>query len=201
MKSCSAIRVVALVVLATACSHQPSTLAPPDAGTATQAPSFVPRASETNGVSPTHALADTIIPRGTEVVVRLESTLSSNNSHPGDSFTAIVDKPITVKGEVLIPRGAKVDGRVVSVHAANGHSRAFLRLTLSSVQIAGKTVAVHTSAVFAKGVLPSSDPVSSGIASGVASSDAVDQFPGKSREVEFSTGRVLIFWLVQASPL
>ena len=162
----------------------------------------MPPGSETNGVSPTQALSDTTIPRRTEIVVRLESTLSTTQSHPGDTITAVLDKPIAVKGEVLVSRGAKVYGRVVSVHAASTHSPAFLRLTLSSVEVAGRNVALHTSAVFAKGILPSPSSVAgSEIASALSNSGPVDQSANKSREVEFSTGRKLTFWLVQASPL
>lgn len=202
MKSCLTILLVAVLELATACSPQPSTLAPNDPGMSRQAPSFVPHASETDGASPTHALADRIMPRGTELVVRLQTQLSSNNLHPGDSFTAIVDKPITVKGEVLAPRGARVDGRVISVHAANTRIPAYLRLTLSSVEITGKRVTLHTSAVFTKSVSPNPNSAASPeIARGAPNPDSSAQPAGKSREVEFSTGHRLIFWLVQATPL
>lgn len=193
---------IGLLALATACSHQPSAVSAKDTGTPTQMPSFVPHSNESDGISPTHALVDTIIPLGTEIVVRLQSTLLSDNLHAGDRFAAILDKPIAVRGEVLAPRGAKVEGRVVSVHTANTNIPAFLQLTLCSVEITGKSVSLHTSAVFAKGALPSPNSVANaGVAIGVADSDPVDSLARRSREVEFSTGRKLTFWLVQASTL
>lgn len=198
MRSCLPLLLVLLI--GTSCSRQPGTLIG-SANAPAQPLSFVAHNSDTGGVSPTHALVDTTIPRGTEIVVRLQSALSSAGSHPGDAFSAVLDKPVAVKGEVLAPRGARVSGRVVSVHAANaGFPRAFLQLTLCSLEIAGRDVVLHSSAIFAKSVLTKANSAArSGIT--LANSDRTDPLPGKSREVEFSTGRKLTFWLVQASPL
>jgi hypothetical protein len=160
--------------------------------------------SDQNGVSPTHALAAAIIPKGTPIVIRLQSPLSSDVSRPGDIFNAVLDEPIVFQGETLAPRGAVVTGRVVSASPSGALYRpGFLRLTLSSVEIAGKTLSVQTSAVFAKSVSrnaanPQLTPATLKPSSILSDSPAA--LPS-DREVKFSTGRQLIFWLVQASPI
>lgn len=53
---------------------------------------------------------------GTLIRVRLQEALSTTKTAPGDPFTAIVMAPVEQLGKVIIPMGAEVKGRVVSVH-------------------------------------------------------------------------------------
>lgn len=53
------------------------------------------------------------LPAGTHIRVRLDQDLSSNGSHPGDSFSATVADDVTANGTTIIPRGARADGTVV----------------------------------------------------------------------------------------
>lgn len=46
--------------------------------------------------------------------VRLVDGLSSERNHPGDTFTATLDKELVVDGFVIAERGARVEGRVVA---------------------------------------------------------------------------------------
>src|SRR5689334_2569281 len=56
------------------------------------------------------------VPALTPVVVRLEETVSSNESRPGDRFRITVAEDVHVGGAVVIPAGSAGEGEVI--HAA-----------------------------------------------------------------------------------
>jgi hypothetical protein len=58
------------------------------------------------------------IPVGKVIFVRLNDTLSSDHSQPGDGFTATLDQPIVVNGWVVARRGETVVGTVTSAKKA-----------------------------------------------------------------------------------
>ena len=92
------------------------------------------------------------VPAGTVIAVRLQNAVSSATANPGDKFDAVLDEPLVVKGETVAPRGAAVTGRVVEAKSSGRlHSSGYLRLTLASVEVSGKSVPVQTSSLFAKG--------------------------------------------------
>ncbi|HWR17827.1 MAG TPA: hypothetical protein VN577_23560 [Terriglobales bacterium] len=92
------------------------------------------------------------IPAGTVVAVRLQNTVSSATAQPGDSFDAVLDEALVVKGQTVAPRGAPVTGRVVEAKSSGRlHNSGYLRLTLASITINGKEHAIQTSSMFAKG--------------------------------------------------
>lgn len=192
--------VLALLALTTSCSHQVPVLSPTSVAASSQPPSFNQDNSEGNA-SPTHSLVNTVLPRGTALVVRLQSSLSSAVAHPGDPFTAVLDQPIAWGGETLAPRGALVSGRVV---LANRTGNAYLELTLSSVDIGGKTIVVHTSAVFVKSSPHPSVPVETAdhrIQRPIEGVSEPGAQPNENAQAKFSTGRQLVFWLVQSLPI
>lgn len=53
------------------------------------------------------------IPAGTNLMVRLGETLSTERNRAGDTFTATLDQPLVVDGFVLAEKGARAQGRVV----------------------------------------------------------------------------------------
>jgi hypothetical protein len=59
--------------------------------------------------------AKEIIPAGSLLRVRLQSTLTSKTSKSGDSFAGMITQPITVDGKELIPVGSTVEGHVAFV--------------------------------------------------------------------------------------
>jgi hypothetical protein len=63
------------------------------------------------------ALAQTelSLPEGTSVKAKLQNTLSTFSSKPGDPFTARVTEAVTLDGKTVIPVGATVQGRVTKV--------------------------------------------------------------------------------------
>jgi len=54
-----------------------------------------------------------VVPQGTAMSVRLESTVSTKTSSAGDRFHAVVVSPVHVQGKLAIPEGAAVSGHVV----------------------------------------------------------------------------------------
>jgi Zn-dependent protease with chaperone function len=58
------------------------------------------------------------VPAGTVLMVSFLQTLSSDNSQPGDRFTAQVLEPVLLDGRVVIAAGSTVAGRVVAVQTA-----------------------------------------------------------------------------------
>lgn len=54
-----------------------------------------------------------LIPAGTILHVRLETTLTSKTSKSGDKFTGVVDQPVNAAGKEVVPQGSIVEGHVV----------------------------------------------------------------------------------------
>jgi hypothetical protein len=118
---------------------------------ATTEPGAKPEKKNLFGAAPEVPTAITI-PAGTVVAVRLQNTISSATAHPGESFDAVLDEPLVVKGQTVAEKGAPVTGRVVEAKSSGRlHNSGYLRLTLSSLNLNGKQVPIQTSSLFAKG--------------------------------------------------
>jgi hypothetical protein len=91
------------------------------------------------------------LPAGTLVTVRLKSPITAGGSISGNSFEAVVDDPIVVEGNTLIPAGTAVAGRVEAARISTVKpNRAYVRLALESVHIGGLDVPVQTASLFAR---------------------------------------------------
>jgi len=78
------------------------------------------------------------IPAQTEIRVQLNESIATDHATAGDPFFATVADPVQVNGQVVIPQGVPVKGRVVSVDAGGRlKGVAEIRLTLESVEING----------------------------------------------------------------
>jgi hypothetical protein len=62
------------------------------------------------------AWAQTALPTGTAVKMKLETTLATFSSRAGDPFSARVTEPVVVDGKTVIPIGATVEGRVTKTN-------------------------------------------------------------------------------------
>jgi len=93
-----------------------------------------------------------VVPANTAIYVRLHQSISSTTAQSGQSFSAVLDEPLMVEGQTLAPSGAAVTGKVVAVRES-GHLRnaGYLRITLSSITLNGKTVPLQTNCVFVSG--------------------------------------------------
>jgi hypothetical protein len=81
------------------------------------------------------------VPKGTAISATVGQTLASNKNHVGDIFAARLSTPVQVEGKTVIPKGAKVVGRVVKVKNKE------LKVTLASVELHGKSYELETNSV------------------------------------------------------
>jgi hypothetical protein len=58
------------------------------------------------------ALAQTSLPTGTALKMKLETTLATFSNQAGDPFQARITEPVVVDGKTVIPVGTTVQGRV-----------------------------------------------------------------------------------------
>ena len=93
-----------------------------------------------------------IIPRGTPISVRLQTGLSSASSVSGQPFEAVLDDPLVVDGQVVVPKGSAVAGRVITAKASGRLEKpGYLRVALASIDVNGKTIPLHTSTISVQG--------------------------------------------------
>ncbi len=62
------------------------------------------------------AWAQTALPTGTAVKMKLETTLATFSSKAGDPFSARVTEPVVIDGKTVIPIGSTVEGRVTKAN-------------------------------------------------------------------------------------
>ncbi|HMH08838.1 MAG TPA: hypothetical protein VK579_19330 [Terriglobales bacterium] len=108
-------------------------------------------ASDTGGIFPTDSLTPIAIPAGIPIAVRLRTSLSSATSRRGDSFEAVLDEPIVVRGKIVVPGGANLTGKVLDARAAGKSQEAgYMRLALTAVSLNGRSLPIQTSSIFVK---------------------------------------------------
>jgi len=93
-----------------------------------------------------------IVPANTAIYVRLQQSISSATAQSGQNFSAVLDEPLVVDGQTLAPQGAAVMGKVVAARQSGHlHNAGYLRITLSSITVKGKSVPLQTNSVFVSG--------------------------------------------------
>jgi len=93
-----------------------------------------------------------IVPAGTVLNVRTTQPIAADASQPGMTVTGVVDDPISVDGQVVIPRGAIATLEVVNVErSSNMKGRDRITLKVHSIQNEFGTYPVATSHVELKG--------------------------------------------------
>lgn len=63
----------------------------------------------------TLAVAQSGVPAGTALMVKLETTLATFSNKPGDPFQARLTQAVMLDGRTVIPAGATLEGRVTKV--------------------------------------------------------------------------------------
>ena len=105
-----------------------------------------PAGAETTNPNALTPPSQVTIPANTEIEVRLNQSIATNRVTPGDPFFATVAGPVVVSGQTVIPEGAPVKGRIISVHEPGGlRGVAELRLALDSVEVEGNYYDIHSS--------------------------------------------------------
>ena len=93
-----------------------------------------------------------VLPANTAVYVRLQEPLSSSTAQSGQVFTAVLDEPLVVEEKTIAPKGAPVMGKVVVARdSGHLHNSGFLRITLVSISVNGKSMPIRTDSVFVSG--------------------------------------------------
>jgi len=135
-----------------------------------------------------------LLPAGTLLTVRLQSSLSSAGLDTGKTFVAAVDEPLVVGGSTVVSREATVRGRVESARVSDVRRDAgYVRLTLESIRIEGRDVPLQTSSLFARGT---ADDASSG-----RFVDRSASHLAQSTIIRLKKGRRLTFRLAEALDL
>ena len=127
--------------------------APPASGAnAGAAASQASPANTGNNSALNQAPAPIIIPARTPITVRLQQSLSSASAVPGERFEAVLDEPIVVDNQVVVPSGAYVSGHVVSARRS-GRLRhpGELALTLDDITVGNQQFRVLTSSIAVRG--------------------------------------------------
>jgi hypothetical protein len=81
-----------------------------------------------------------VAPAGTVLRVRLDQTLETGRSRPGDRFSGTLDVPVMSGRTEVLPKGTRVEGHIETARAA-------LALTLDSFELEGQRYALSTNIV------------------------------------------------------
>lgn len=93
-----------------------------------------------------------VIPAHTAIYVRLQQPISSATASAGETFSAVLDEPLRVDEQTIAPQGAAVTGKVVAAHQSGHlHNAGYVRITLTSVTLNGKSVPLATDTVSVHG--------------------------------------------------
>jgi hypothetical protein len=120
----------------------------------------------------------------------------------------VLDEPLLVDGQTVAPAGALVTGKIVAAsESGHGHSASYLRITLSSLTVNGKTAPLQTNSVFVGGgsyknrnlafTGGGTDGTFLGAVGGSAVGGSAATFATEKKEVGFVADRRLGFRLTQ----
>jgi hypothetical protein len=72
-------------------------------------------------------------------------SIDSERNKPGETFRASLDAPLSLEGNVVVPKGADVEGRIAEAQSA-GHftGRSELALELTHITVHGRAYELHT---------------------------------------------------------
>ena len=92
------------------------------------------------------------LPAGTLLTVRLNNAIAADSPGPSESFQAILDEPIQIKGNILLLRGASVAGRIEAARTSEiKRNHGYVRLTLNAIRLEGRDVPLQTASLFVHG--------------------------------------------------
>jgi hypothetical protein len=158
-------------------------------------------ATQDNGPNPESGLPfhdPQNLPAGTLLTVRLKDPISAENPgvrNPGTNgtFEAVIDEPVVVEGNNLVPRGVIVAGRVESAQASNlRRNRGYVRLALDSIHLSGANLPIQTSSLFVRG-----NAGDTSVLQGHAQPAEAPQSPASAAVIRLEKGRRLTFRLTE----
>ena len=111
-------------------------VAPPEAAPSSGQPSLTTRsypADPDGDIVRPGPLAPGVLAEGARIRVRLLTRLSTSDSEKGDTFRSRVATDVLQDGQVLIPAGAEIEGRVVDVSSGHTGGHGSMRLRPETV--------------------------------------------------------------------
>lgn len=85
------------------------------------------------------------LPSGTLLMVRLNQGLASNRNRSGERFETTLEHDVLVDGQVAVPRGTRVWGRISDIQGAGRVAgRPEIRLRLSEIDMGGRLSEIRT---------------------------------------------------------
>lgn len=85
------------------------------------------------------------LPAQTVLQVRLSEDIDTAKRKAGDTFTARLEEPISLDGQVVLPKETKITGRITNAQQAQGEGQtALLTLTLDTLHLNGQEYKLQT---------------------------------------------------------
>lgn len=120
----------------------PTTTAPPPSAAPAPAPAPV-QAPPPPPPAPVYRTIN--VPAGTSIPVRINQTLDSGTTQEGATFSGVVSSNVLVDGDVVIPAGSSVSGRVIEVHeAAHYKGSSLLSIEITTIRRRGEPIHVSS---------------------------------------------------------
>lgn len=115
---------------------------PPPASPAAEAPKTTRPSSKPKTPSAPAAAPTVTVPSGTAVDIAVDAQMSSEFVHQGDAWTGVVKQAVVIGTAAPIPAGSTVHGVVSSVQPAEKHERAHLVLSVTTIEVNGRSYEV-----------------------------------------------------------
>jgi hypothetical protein len=122
-----------------ATQYQPPPQAPP--AEAPKKTSTRPPSTKAPSRAPAESPSVTV-PEGTQVEISVDAQMSSEFVKEGDAWTGRVTQPVVIGTAAPIPAGSEVRGVISAVQAAQHGERAFMVLSVSSIEVNGHSYEV-----------------------------------------------------------
>ena len=135
-KICLAVVVAGFLTVA-GCSNQPEQPAP----VAQKAPAPAPKPAPAAKKEEAKPIPMVTVAKGTAISATLGQTLTSKKNKVGDTFAATLKAPVTVNKDTVIPKGAKLEGKIVSIKKQN------MKVAITSVSLKGKSYPLETNSI------------------------------------------------------
>jgi len=112
---------------------------------AMQAKNAAPGANTESGTTASRGSSNILVPQGSAITMRLQSTISTKTAQVGDRFQAAVTAPVHVNGRVAIPEGSNVSGHVILARQPGKASgRGELQLSYDQIAFDGRSYGMNT---------------------------------------------------------
>lgn len=131
-----------------------------------------------------------ILPIGTQIRLKMDNEINSKVSGVNDTFTATVSGPVIIRGAEILPAGATVEGKIVSVNsAAAGNKDGNLELEFGTLWLnSDVTIKIEASLVIEKTERKSSVLQAATILGGTAAGAVLGAMVGKGQGALIGAG-------------